>query len=143
MTGQFAGPAPNPCASCPYRRDVPSGIWHQDEYAKLPHYDEPTYDQPLNAFLCHQNGPDDPHGRLCAGWVGCHGGELLALRVAAADGRLNPDDAARAFYYRTPVPLFSSGAEAATHGMRDLEFPSEAALSTAAKIARRRPDIET
>ena len=30
---------PKPCASCPYRCDVPSGVWHPDEYAKLEVYD--------------------------------------------------------------------------------------------------------
>lgn len=25
-----------PCGTCPYRRDVPAGIWHGEEYAKLP-----------------------------------------------------------------------------------------------------------
>lgn len=143
MTCQVAGPAANPCGSCPYRRDVPSGVWHRDEYAKLPSYDDPTYAQPPNLFLCHQTGADDPHARLCAGWVGCHGSELLALRLAAADGRLNARDVERVFAYSTAVSLFASGAEAAEHGTRDIEYPSEEALSAVTKILRRRPDIET
>lgn len=24
-----------PCETCPYRRDVPSGVWSADEYRKL------------------------------------------------------------------------------------------------------------
>jgi hypothetical protein len=30
-----SGPRKTPCASCPYRRDCPSGVWSEDEYAKL------------------------------------------------------------------------------------------------------------
>jgi hypothetical protein len=32
-------PAPKPCESCPYRKDVPSGVWSEGEYRKLPQYD--------------------------------------------------------------------------------------------------------
>ncbi|MFD7961193.1 DUF6283 family protein [Streptomyces zaomyceticus] len=39
-------PAPRPCASCPYRRDVPSGVWSRGDYVKLPLYDGPTWTQP-------------------------------------------------------------------------------------------------
>lgn len=52
-SSQVRGPAPQPCASCPYRRDVPSGIWAAEEYAKLPAYDADTPFQPPHLFLCH------------------------------------------------------------------------------------------
>lgn len=110
-------PAPNPCGSCPYRRDVPSGVWSLEEYAKLPSYDGETGDQPFGIFLCHQQD-----GRACAGWVGCHDmDESLAFRLAAATGRIeNPD----AFLdYATPTPLFASGAEAAQHGVEAINDP--------------------
>jgi hypothetical protein len=48
-------PASNPCGSCPYRRDVPSGVWDAAEYEKLPRYDGPMADQPARLFLCHQH----------------------------------------------------------------------------------------
>lgn len=83
---QVRGPAPQPCASCPYRRDVASGIWAAEEYAKLPAYDTDTPFQPANLFLCHQTSAGDPRARVCAGWVGCHGSDLLALRLAASRG---------------------------------------------------------
>jgi hypothetical protein len=69
----------NPCGSCPYRRDVPSGIWDASEYAKLPGYDAGWPDeQPTAAFFCHQQ--DD---ELCSGWVGCHNMvESFGLRLA-------------------------------------------------------------
>src|SRR3954467_54109 len=102
-------PAPRPCQSCPYRRDVPSGVWSSTEYAKLVAYDAPTYAQPLALFQCHQNGADDGRARVCAGWVGCHGQELLALRLAVSTGRLDP----LVMGYRTTVALFASGRDAA------------------------------
>lgn len=133
------GIAPRPCASCPYRRDVPSGIWHPDEYAKLIAYDAPTPQQPSRLFLCHQTDAEDAGKRLCAGWVGCHGTELLALRLAAITGRLaNPT---AVFSFTSPVALFSSGAQAAAHGIRELEQPRTKAVRAAEKIIRRRNDL--
>ena len=60
-----------PCPSCPYRRDVPSGIWDASEYDKLPGYDGDVPDQltagAFGLFHCHSQQEN-----LCAGWVGCH-----------------------------------------------------------------------
>ena len=56
-------PAPRPCDSCPYRQDVPSGIWAASEYAKLPAYDAPTCAQSARLFLCHQHDRDDDRQR--------------------------------------------------------------------------------
>lgn len=131
-------PAPHPCRSCPYRTDAPSGIWAAQEYAKLARYDADTAAQPPNLFLCHQTDADDPRARLCAGWVGCHGDQLLALRLAASRGDLDPTTAASAFSYSTSTPLFESGAAAATHGIRDIADPGTHAQHTIDKIARRR-----
>lgn len=132
MTDQ--GPAKRPCGSCPYRRDVPSGVWHRSEYEKLPRYDGETWDQPVGAFFCHQQD-----GHLCAGWVGCHDmEETMALRPPFFQmNGLEPEDVQAALDYECPVPLFESGQEAADHGMRDLESPSEKAVKTGAKIYAR------
>ncbi|WP_428962981.1 DUF6283 family protein [Micromonospora fluostatini] len=111
-------PAPAPCRSCPYRRDVPSGVWATSEYAKLPDYDNPTALQPAGLFLCHQ-----ADGRVCAGWAGCHNGRhLLALRLAGLQG-MHPDEVTATRDYTTTVPLFASGAEAAAHGLTDIDDP--------------------
>lgn len=136
--GSVKGPAPRPCSSCPYRRDVPSGIWAGEEYERLRVYDEPTYLQPPGLFLCHQNDAGSPQSRLCAGWVGCHGQELLGVRLAARTGELDADTVAACATYRSPVPLFGSGAEAAEHGTTDLAAPDSRALAAIDKIAARR-----
>jgi hypothetical protein len=129
------GPAPRPCESCPYRRDVPSGVWHEDEYAKLPPYDRETPYQPPGVFLCHQQ-----NGRVCAGWVGCHDmWQSLGLRLAMSAGALSEADYSATIDYTSPVPLFTSGTEAAAHGLAELERPGAGARRVMSKIARRVP----
>ncbi|MEV3925866.1 DUF6283 family protein [Actinomadura coerulea] len=132
-TERFESPAPSPCTTCPYRRDVPSGIWDASEYGKLPRYDEPTIDQPTRVWRCHTLPL-----MVCAGWAGCHDGdELLALRIAVMLGAMTPQTAQKVRDYRSPVPLFTSGAEAAAHGLRDLDNPSPQARAAIAKIELR------
>lgn len=123
-------PRKTPCPSCPYRRDVPSGIWAASEYEKLPLYDGTTGEQAVKGafqlFDCHQTD-----GHLCAGWVGCHDmEESLAVRFHHRE--VDPS----VYTYVSPVPLFASGAEAAEHGMRDLEDPSPDARAAQSKITR-------
>lgn len=130
--GKLATVAAEPCKSCPYRRDAPSGFWHPDEYAKLPAYDGEILDQVVNGgtslFFCHQLD-----GRLCAGWVACHGTDhTLAFRLHG--GRVDPS----VFDATFETPVFSSGAEAAAHGMRDVAKPSEAAARLMDRLARKR-----
>jgi hypothetical protein len=115
--------AKRPCGSCPYRRDVPSGVWAESEYDKLPDYDAPTWSQPLGLFMCHQRD-----GCLCAGWLACHGRELLAVRLA----RDTVDPAVHG--YTTDVPVFASGAEAAAHGKRGIDRPDPKAKKLVAKL---------
>lgn len=113
---------PRPCKSCPYRRDVPSGVWHPEEYTRLAEYDEkPDRPVKLEAFHCHQ---ENAHGRptVCVGWLGCHGTKAVAVRVALASGQLTLEDVDRA--HDTDVPLHRSGVEAALAGLRDIAHPS-------------------
>jgi hypothetical protein len=131
VRNEVLGPASRPCGSCPYRRDVPSGVWAVEEYAKLPRYDQPTADQPMGVFMCHQQDE-----RLCAGWVGCHDmDDSLALRIAAR--ALGPEAVEAVLDYSTDVPLFSSGREAAEHGLADLAAPGPQAARTIDRLARR------
>ncbi|AUG31154.1 hypothetical protein CXR34_08280 [Microbacterium hominis] len=72
---------------------------------------------------------------MCSGWLGHRDpADLLAVRVGIASGAVDPSCAE----YTTDVPLFSSGAEAADHGIRDLQNPDERASQTIAKIVRAR-----
>jgi hypothetical protein len=131
--GGVASARKNPCASCPYRRDCPSGVWHADEYAILLHFDGPVAQQALSAhgcgiFYCHQSD-----GMLCAGWAGHREPyDILAIRLGVASGRVSPS----VLGYRTSVPLFATGAQAAAHGMRDYVQPPLETVRAVAKIIR-------
>jgi hypothetical protein len=112
---------------------VPAGVWDEDEYEKLPGYDSPIAEQPPSVFLCHQQD-----GRLCAGWVACHDmEESLGLRVATVSGIVSPDVYEQTLAYTTDVPLFASGAEAALHGLSQLDDPGPQARALIAKLSRK------
>lgn len=129
-------PRPRPCASCPYRQGVPSGVWHEEEYDKLPRYDGDMASQPAAVFMCHQGGEA---GHVCSGWLGHRDpADLLAVRIGVVTGALDPSCAE----YTTNVPLFTSGAEAAAHGRRDIDNPSPAAAQTIAKVTTTRARTE-
>lgn len=131
MADELVTVAKAPCKSCPYRPDVPSGVWHEEEYDKLPAYDGEILDQVVKGgtaqFFCHQQD-----GHLCAGWVGCHGAEnLIALRISHR--AIDP----AVWAYQSPVPLFASGQEACDHGKRDIEDPSDEAHRVMDRIIRK------
>lgn len=118
------------CSACPYRLDVPSGLWAAHEYDKLRAYDLPTPDQPFAPFACHAT-PD----HLCHGWSVVHTSrgheyDLLALRM------LGVTDIPPA-----GVPLFASGGEAADWGQRDLEHPGPEARAAVARLLRKYPRL--
>lgn len=130
MAGQ-ACPRKTPCASCPFRARVASGIWSAEEYAKLPTYDGETFEQNEKIFFCHQDEADE----VCAGWLGhTDPTELLAVRIGLMIGRLDPSCAE----YSTEVELFSSGTEAAVHGITNITDPGPEARTAIEKIARKR-----
>lgn len=127
-------PRPRPCASCPYRKDVPSGVWDTSEYLKLPQFDLPTAEQPTAVFLCHQG-----NDHLCGGWAACHDmAQNLGMRLASAFGHMSDDDIDATLDYQTSVELFESGAEAALHGMRDMDEPDQEAQRVINKVLTRR-----
>jgi hypothetical protein len=121
-----------PCSACPYRCDVPSGLWAHHEYEKLREYDNITPEQPFAYFACHAT-PE----HFCHGWAVVHtsrGNEfdLISLRVVGY-----PD------IPEATVPLFASGNEAADHGQEEIEEPSAAALETVDRLLRKYPRLQT
>ncbi|MFJ1936692.1 DUF6283 family protein [Kitasatospora sp. NPDC088160] len=141
MSSTIRPPAPRPCDSCPYRRDVPSGIWAAEEYDKLRAYDAPTAEQPTAVFMCHQTDADSQARRVCAGWAGCHGETLLTPRIALMKGVMDGSTLETVVTYVSPVPLFSSGDEAAAHGQADIDRPGPEADRLVDKIIRTRRHI--
>lgn len=115
-----------PCSACPYRKDVPSGVWDPQEYEKLRPYDAETPYQPFHGFSCHAT-PEF----YCNGWAVCHTSrgpehDLMAFRF---DPEVVPPEPHN-------VPLFGSAAEAADHGQRDSDAPGELAGRTIEKLVR-------
>ena len=114
-------PKKSPCGSCPYRQDAPTGLWHYEEYIKLPEYDRPMPEQPQGVFGCHQ---DDGH--LCAGWVGTHDMKRnLAVRLNWLTGHMTDEEFLQVLGYETKTPLFATGREACNHGLQDYDAPPE------------------
>jgi Family of unknown function (DUF6283) len=105
-----------PCKDCPFRCDLPPGSWPDAVYRRLPIYDGNVSQQATagaNACMFCFSQP----ARLCGGWVAVFPLDSnLALRLQAAEGNVD-QQSVRA--YRTEVPLFGSGAEAAQHGLRE------------------------
>lgn len=115
-----------PCLACPYRLDVPSGVWSWDEYEKLRAYDNITPEQPFEAFACHATP-----NQICSGWAVCHttrGHEfdLLAMRIIGYPA-----------IPATKIPMHPSGNAAADFGQEDIEDPSDEAMALADKLMQR------
>jgi hypothetical protein len=134
-------PTNPPCGSCPYRLDVPSGVWSKEEYEKLPHYDRVTPEQPTEVFLCHQQ-----NGRVCGGWAACHGAQvgqhaLFSVRIGVSEGTVTREVAEAIWDYESSVPTWSSGELAAVYGLLDVEDPSPRARSVMHKVVRTRNNL--
>lgn len=119
--------APNPCISCPYRLDHPSGTWSEEEYEKLRGYDGFQ----LGVFLCHQTNATG-RDTLCKGWVSVHA-DSVAVRLAMASGTVDPEHA----YTPTLVALHASGNAAADAGQCDIDNPGPESRAMAAKLVAR------
>jgi hypothetical protein len=128
--------APNPCLSCPYRLDHPSGVWSLEEYEKLRGYDDDIALGPagvaLSVFLCHQTNAT---GRetACKGWTTVHS-ESIAVRIAIASGSLDPEQV----YAETSVACYESGNAAADAGEEDIEWPGADAEEMTKKLVKSR-----
>lgn len=122
-----------PCTACPYRRDVPSGLWDESEYEKLRRYDAPMAEQPQAAFACHATAD-----HYCAGWGAVGGFDLLALRIRSSVRHAAKWDGV----IPTPTtPLFDSHTEACEHGLRDIEAPSEDARAAVDRLVAKHPRL--
>ena len=55
-----------PCASCPYRRSAPLGLWDKEEFENLRRNDHPFG----STFACHLDAARPPKERtFCRGWL--------------------------------------------------------------------------
>lgn len=126
--------APNPCESCPYRRDTPPGVWHPEEYRKLATYDrQGGFAMPnLALFLCHHS-PELKGDVICRGWLTVHA-DSNAVRLAWFAGQVTEEQVMAP----VDVPLYRSGAEAARAGLKGCKRPSAAARRLIKRMAENR-----
>jgi len=120
---------PEPCSSCPYRRDTPPGIWDREEYDKLPAWDDEK-NMAAGAFLCHQG----QRQFLCRGWSEVHhrnwAVRIALLQCAPPPGGWKP----------CAAPLYETGAKARLAGLRGIKKPGKAARQTIAKLIKARAE---
>ncbi|MEV6391478.1 DUF6283 family protein [Nocardia xishanensis] len=91
---------------CPYRRCPQRHLAHRrvrEATSRRQRHRVAT----ARLFHGHQTDLDSNQRRRCAGWIGCHGPDLLAVRLALLDGRISPDTFETTVEYRSPVPLFT------------------------------------
>ena len=129
--------AKSPCSSCPYRKDVPAGVWHKSEYEKLPAYDDGPQGQKsliVGVFLCHQTPEIKPKvgtDTVCRGWLTVHS-EGVAARLAVMNGQITPEQ----MYAEVAEPLYASGAEAAAAGIKGIKRPNKKARKIIDRLAK-------
>lgn len=119
-----------PCASCPYRKDTPPGVWAASEYRKLPAWDEPM--NFAGVFLCHTANLGG-RAAVCRGWLETHE-RNLGVRMAMMDGTIDMTGVTGP----CGVKLYKSGAEACAAGLRGVPRPSKKAVAVSLKIIRAR-----
>lgn len=73
-----------PCAQCPWRKDVPTGVFPAEAYRISAHTAE---DAALSTFACHMSGAGSP--RTCAGFLLRNSVHNLQVRIQLAQGRLD------------------------------------------------------
>lgn len=79
---------------------------------------------------------------MCAGWVGCHDmDENLAVRLAVRFGHMTERVVEKILSYKSPIPLWRSGHEAAMHGISEINNPSAPATKLVAKILKRQREV--
>lgn len=125
--------APKPCNTCPYARSTPPGIWHPDEYAKLPTYDDDAAEPSVATFHCHQETATHVP-TVCRGWLYVHA-DSIAVRFAVVTGQLDLSDLPPASE-RDPS-LYASGAEACAASMAAIEQPPPAARRAQQRLVRK------
>ena len=119
---------PNPCDTCPYRKDTPLGIWHRSEYEKLPAWDEP-YCYP-GMFLCHNGG--DEKNTICRGWMEVHEANLGVRLLTRTKVEFNEHN-----NQPTKIPLYASGKEAMEAGIKGIRRPSRKAKEKVSKLLKK------
>lgn len=91
-----------PCEQCPWRRDVPTGVFPAEAYRLSA---RTAHDAGLHTFACHMSGAERP--AVCAGFLIANSDNNLAVRMAMAMGRFDHDAVS------STAPLYGSYREMA------------------------------
>lgn len=84
-----------PCDECPWRSDLPTGVFPPEAFRISAHT---SYDMADTTFACHMQGKENP--ATCAGFL-LRSDHNLAVRMALANGKLKPLE-------EPGVPLYDS-----------------------------------
>jgi len=79
--------------------------------------------------MCHSES-----SKLCRGWLSVQC-ESVAVRLLIMNSEVTTDEV----FANPPVPLFKSGAQAAKHGLRDINRPKERARKKINALSKRLP----
>lgn len=74
----------SPCEQCPWREDVPTGVFPAEAFRESAHT---AYDMSLSTFACHMAGPSTP--ATCAGFLLRHSENNLQIRMSRMLGRFD------------------------------------------------------
>jgi Family of unknown function (DUF6283) len=102
-----------PCAECPWRRDVPTGHFPPERFKALANT---AYDMSCVQFACHLSAENRP--RTCTGFLLRGAEHNLAVRIHKSYGRIDP---AR---LRASVPLYNSYRQMAVANGVDPDDPA-------------------
>lgn len=75
-----------PCQECPWRKDVPTGVFPPKAFQTSAHT---AYDAALSTFACHMSGREKP--ATCAGFLVRHGENNVAVRLQLHGERIDLD----------------------------------------------------
>jgi hypothetical protein len=91
-----------PCAQCPWRRDVPTGVFPAEAFRISA---STAYDQAMEMFACHMSGVD--RMSTCAGFLLSNAHHNLGVRFATLSGKIDLTQV------ESHVPLYGSYREMA------------------------------
>lgn len=86
IDGKGGGYRKTPCDECPWRRDVPTGVFPPEAFRISA---GTSYDMARSNFSCHMKGAKRP--AICAGFL-CRGANHnMSVRMAVMAGSVNTD----------------------------------------------------
>jgi hypothetical protein len=85
VEGGDGGYMRSPCRQCPWRRDLPTGVFPAEAFRISA---DTAYDMSTHAFACHMSGTERP--KACAGFLLRGAKHNLGVRLALAFGRIDP-----------------------------------------------------